>query len=273
MKIAISSDLHIDLNHADAESLCKQQAHYLDEQHIDYYFSLGDAFNDFAKTQWYFKKLNQAMTDSTAYYLAGNHDMLTNTSAEQLEGKVDDYYFHNRVLDLPGTAWRIIGNNGWYDYSFSDYYDDPAVVAQWKRAYWVDRAISQDITDYQRMDRALAQIRTQLQQAADDQRKVIFLTHFVSIRQAVPALHFANPRRQRMWEMTKAMMGSARLRQLLSAFPQVREVDYGHLHHAPDKIVDGGISYYSRPVGVQRKEGWRGSLYDRWQTTLQIRKY
>ena len=51
MKIAVSSDLHLDLNHADVVEIITQQAHYLTHQEIDHYFFVGDAFNDFEQTR------------------------------------------------------------------------------------------------------------------------------------------------------------------------------------------------------------------------------
>ena len=41
MKIAVSSDLHLDLNHADVAEIITQQAHYLTRQEIDHYFFVG----------------------------------------------------------------------------------------------------------------------------------------------------------------------------------------------------------------------------------------
>ena len=57
MKIAVSSDLHLDLNHADVAEIITQQAHYLTCQEIDHYFFAGDSFNDFAQTSVYFAEL------------------------------------------------------------------------------------------------------------------------------------------------------------------------------------------------------------------------
>ena len=76
MKIAVSSDLHLDLNHADVSEIITQQAHYLTRQEIDHYFSVGDSFNDFAQTSVYFAELQSQLPITKVHYLAGNHDML-----------------------------------------------------------------------------------------------------------------------------------------------------------------------------------------------------
>ncbi|WP_257788539.1 hypothetical protein [Limosilactobacillus reuteri] len=41
MKIAVSSDLHLDLNHAKVAEIITQHAYYLTCQEIDHYFFAG----------------------------------------------------------------------------------------------------------------------------------------------------------------------------------------------------------------------------------------
>ncbi|MCR1878306.1 metallophosphoesterase [Limosilactobacillus reuteri] len=170
MKIAVSSDLHLDLNHADVAEIITQQAHYLTSHGIDHYFFVGDAFNDFEQTSAYFAELQSQLPTTKVHYLAGNHDMLKGVTYEQLENLDDDLYFHNRFIDIPQTNRRIIGNNGWYDYSFSTYENNVEEVAKWKRAYWVDRPIVQSMNDPERMAIVLHQVEEDLEQAHNQQK-------------------------------------------------------------------------------------------------------
>ncbi|MBD5806501.1 metallophosphoesterase [Limosilactobacillus walteri] len=274
MKIAISSDLHLDLNHANVVDVITQQAHYLTTEKINYYFFLGDMFNDFAKTQEYFKQLQQQLSVTQVYYLAGNHDMLKNITYDQLEGMRDSCYLHNQFIDLPETNWRIIGNNGWYDYSFSQYEASPDEVARWKKAYWIDRNIPQPMSDQERMALVLKQVRQQLLDAQISGKRVIFMTHFAPAATTLPQGVAVEGRRQRMWEMTMAMMGSQNLGDLLAEFPMVRQVFYGHLHYAPALITINGVDYLNSAVGVQRKgrQMWHGeTLLDQWINRLCIK--
>lgn len=273
MKIAVSSDLHLDLNHADVDRLVAEQAEYLTKEQVDYYFSLGDTFNDFEKTQHYFSQLQSLTPVTQVYYLAGNHDMLNNITYAELEKLDEPRYFHHRWIDIPQTNWRIIGNNGWYDYTFSTYSTDPVSVEKWKKAYWVDRAIQQPITDQQRMSIVLNQVGEQLTSAEKAGKQVIFMTHFSPIQEAVPQVTGLDGRRTRMWEMTKAMFGSKKLGELLTSFSGVKEVYYGHLHSAPVQIINGGIIYHNVAVGVQRKANhkWK-SLADQWINRLCLKE-
>ena len=49
MKIAISSDNHLDVNRQDPDEIVSLQANYLNKQNVEYYLFAGDMFNDF---QW-----------------------------------------------------------------------------------------------------------------------------------------------------------------------------------------------------------------------------
>lgn len=275
MKIAVSSDLHLDLNHADVAEFITQQAHYLTQQKIDHYFFVGDAFNNFKQTSAYFAELQSQLSTTNIHYLAGNHDMLQGITYEQLESLDDDLYFHNRYIDIPHTNWRIIGNNGWYDYSFSPYERNLAEVARWKKAYWVDRSIKQPMNDPERMQIVLREVEAALKQARSAQKKIILMTHFVPIKEVLPHLLIESPRRQRMWEMTTAMFGSKYLGELIARFPEVKEVVYGHLHYARPLITVGNIEYRNQAIGVERKKGgeWKEkNLLNQWINRLYTKK-
>lgn len=54
MKIAMSSDNHLDVNRVDIELICNQQAEFLNKNDISYYLFVGDLFNNFSRTLSYF---------------------------------------------------------------------------------------------------------------------------------------------------------------------------------------------------------------------------
>lgn len=103
MKIAISSDNHLDVNRQDPDEIVSLQANYLNKQNVEYYLFAGDMFNDFQKTKNYLEKLNTLITGK-AYFIAGNHDMLKNITFEELESNnISDFYLHNTYIDIPNT--------------------------------------------------------------------------------------------------------------------------------------------------------------------------
>lgn len=276
VKVAISSDNHLDVNRVKIEDALVAQARHLLAIHADYYLHLGDLFNDFAQTQAYIRQLQQRLGARTrVYFLAGNHDMMNHASFKQLEYLPDAHYLHNRFIDLPGTDWRIIGNNGWYDYGFSTFANQPEKVARWKRVYWLDSAAEQPMSDQARMQLVLNQTRRQLLRAQADSKQVIYVTHFAPRHELLakrPA-QVNTPRRQKVFEMVQAMLGSDRLGELLESFPNVVDVAYGHLHNVHAPLQRGHVTYLHQAVGVRnrRVNEWRAPTFiQQWQSTLRV---
>ena len=82
----------------------------------------------------------------------------------------------------------------------------------------------QPMNDPERMAIVLHQVEEALEQAHNQQKQVIFMTHFAPIREALLHPLIESVRRQRMWEMTTAMLGSEYLGALLARFPEVKAV-------------------------------------------------
>ncbi|WP_407366878.1 metallophosphoesterase [Limosilactobacillus vaginalis] len=275
IKIAISSDNHLDVNKVNISDALEFQAHWLNTNHLDYYLYAGDLFNDFSKTKAYFEQLQQLTTNTRIAYILGNHDMLNNLSFSEAEHSHFLSYIHNQFIDLPNSDWRIIGNNGWYDYSFSTYHDQLKKVQTWKNVYWLDSSIDQPISDQERMATVIAQVKYQLDLAKDNNKSVLFLTHFAPRQELLAAKpkEVNTPRRERFYQMVNAMMGSDRLGNLLEDSNIVRYVFYGHLHGIHPPLTRHGVTYLNQSAGVSNKrinEWQKDNLYDQWLTTTRV---
>lgn len=276
VRIAVSSDNHLDVNQVDPAAALAMQAQYLQDHSVQYYFYAGDLFNDFTQTRQYMTELQRRLADRMhVYYIAGNHDLLQHASYDQIEHLSAPGYLHRRYVDLPGTNWRMIGNNGWYDYSFSTYRDDPAAVQQWKRVYWLDSEIEQPGDDQERMNNVLSQVAAQLAAAKDAGKRVLFLTHFAPRHELLaPRPAGVNtPRRERFYQMITAMMGSDRLGDLLESTGNVKYAFYGHLHGIHPPLEHNGVTYLNQAVGVRNKrinEWQRDDFTAQWQSSLRI---
>lgn len=276
IRIAFSSDNHIDVNRVDPDQALKGQADYLAQHGIQYYFYGGDLFNDFTQTRHYLDQLQTLLAGQTrVYYIAGNHDLLQHAPYHLVETLADPAYLHNRFVDLPDTNWRVIGNNGWYDYSFSKYAGQPQRVARWKRVYWLDSVIGLPGDDREQMDRVLEQVRAQLMAAQQDHKRVILLTHFAPRHELLAPKPAAvdTPRREYFYQMINAMMGSDRLGRLLEKSGNVYYVCYGHLHGIHPSLTRGSVTYLNQAVGVRNKrinEWQQSNFLAQWQSCLRI---
>ena len=272
VRIAISSDNHLDVNQVDPAAALAMQAQYLQDHSVQYFF------NDTATTEIYTLSLHDALPISDrvhVYYIAGNHDLLQHASYDQIEHLSAPGYLHRHYVDLPGTNWRMIGNNGWYDYSFSTYRDDSIAVRQWKRVYWLDSEIEQPGDDQERMNNVLSQVTAQLAAAKDAGKRVLFLTHFAPRHELLaPRPAGVNtPRRERFYQMITAMMGSDRLGDLLESTGNVKYAFYGHLHGIHPPLEHNGVTYLNQAVGVRNKrinEWQQDDFTAQWQSSLRI---
>lgn len=276
VRIAISSDNHLDVNQVDPAAALAMQAQYLQDHSVQYYFYAGDLFNDFTQTRQYMTDLQHRLADRVhVYYIAGNHDLFQHASYDQIEHLSAPGYLHRHYVDLPGTNWRMIGNNGWYDYSFSTYRDDSIAVRQWKRVYWLDSEIEQPGDDQERMNNVLSQVTAQLAAAKDAGKRVLFLTHFAPRYELLaPRPAGVNtPRRERFYQMITAMMGSDRLGDLLESTGNVKYAFYGHLHGIHPPLEHNGVTYLNQAVGVRNKrinEWQQDDFTAQWQSSLRI---
>lgn len=268
VKIATSSDNHFDLNKVEIDSTIKEQAKYLKDQQVDYYLIAGDLFNDFQKSLAYVKQLSKAVAPVKVFFIAGNHDMIRNVTYEELEDGSWPGYLNNRFVDVPGTDYRIIGMNGWYDYTFAVNEDKTeAEFHRWKMAYWIDGLISQPMSDPDRERIVINNLKKQLQKAKIAGKKVILMTHFVPNQRFI---HYTSD--FRFWNMANAMMGSVHFQKLINDY-RVDTVIFGHTHQRLKSVKINHTIYYNAAVGYhnRRHNEWQTNHFiSEWQNQLKI---
>jgi putative phosphoesterase len=264
-KIAVTSDNHFDVNKQDPDEMLREQAAYLREQQVDTYLIAGDLFNNFNKTQAFVTKLQLALPEVTVRFIAGNHDMGREVTYEELESDVDPLYLHKKWLDIPGTNWRVVGNNGWYDYLFARNVKLEE-VASFKRGLYYDRVIDAPISDKERMDRVLTQTKADLDRAVSDKKDVIFITHFAPIDDEL-----IYPAADNRWNIVNGVLGSPRMGELLESYENVKHVYYGHIHVTVPPREKNGVIYENPSVGYNRRrlmEWTADNFLDAWRNKL-----
>lgn len=266
VKVALISDLHFDVNRQDVDKLLPQQAGYLMQQGVGVYLIAGDITNHFDRSLAYVERMQRLIAPAKVRFIAGNHDMLHDVTYAALESPLAPTYLHRGQLDVTGTNWRIIGNNGWYDYQFADNLAGRDFL-QWKRAFWVDGTIEQPQSDPQRMNEVLATTEEQLDQARAERKRVLFMTHFVPHRE-----YIRYTTDDRFWNMANAMLGSPRMGTLLDRY-HVETVLFGHVHRhfAPRRFVQ--TTYYDQAVGYHNKrinEWSQTDYFTEWRQRLRV---
>lgn len=107
-KLAVMSDLHIDLNHIQEEEQ-DLLIQILKEEKIDHLHLAGDISNDFIGLSLPFIKAIEK--DIPLTFNLGNHDMLGLS-----EKTIQELDFQETLLS---KETLLLSFHGWYDYSFS----------------------------------------------------------------------------------------------------------------------------------------------------------
>lgn len=268
LRVAMISDLHMDINRVNVSMALKQQSEWLTTNQIGVYLIAGDLFNHFNRTLNYCRSLQAMTPGTTVRFVAGNHDMVNDVSFDELEQRLDPTYLHNQYFDVPGTDWRIIGNNGWYDYSFANQLgrkDD--AFWHWKKAYWIDGAIKQPLTDPKRLDLSVNQLTDQFKAARHTKKKILLMTHFVPCES-----YIRRTADDRFWNMANAMLGSTRTEQVIKDY-QIEKVLFGHMHIHPTPRLIEHTTFYNQSVGygTKRRHEWLTASYEtEWQERLRV---
>lgn len=243
-KIVISSDNHLDVNRLDRQMVLEQQAEYLISHKIDVYIMAGDWYNYFEKTLRFAEDLQKMVGSSILIrFLAGNHEMGHGISFDELEQDLSPLYFHNKSLKLNDLT--LVGNNGWYDYSFAQG-PQKQQIEQFKAGFYYDRLIKQPMSDFERTTLSINQIKKQLKNL-DGEEKIVIVQHF-----APHNLDLNYPIQFPKWQMINGVMGAQRYMDLYQNESQIKQVVYGHAHlNVPIREIET-VRYYNVSVGYRR---------------------
>ena len=184
------------------------------------------------------------------YYVPGNHDMWSEDFQKQTTDSIYRIYEQDtrclvgkpRILTGAGGPFALIGDIGWYDYSFAlDYF--PAEELD-KMSHdgrtWQDSLKNQWTADNIGRTRIqLERLEKQLQQAKG--MPVIAMTHMLPIRE------FCVPREQIFWRYFNGFLGSETIGRLFEQY-QVAYSISGHVHYRK-QAVHGATKYFCACLG------------------------
>jgi predicted phosphohydrolase len=279
MRVVVTSDLHH--NHARSRPLADELIDKINRTGGDVLVLVGDSavLSDGALEAC----LSRFKFSGTKLFVPGNHELWTRgTDSHELFAHV----LPERVEAL-GWEWlqtkpfvsdrlAIVGNLGWYDYSFSQenlgipkrFYEakiSPGAAERFEEyaglfvrkddiprharevlARWNDgKFIKLHRSDEQFLDELLMMLKSQLDTLRDHPR-VIAAIHQLPFRELLP------PPRTAQWDFAKAYLGSEKIGRLLLEYPNVREVFCGHSHFPAEAQV-GHIHAKNTGCGYHRK--------------------
>ena len=227
MKLAVVSDLHLDMNSDFAEAdLLPLLIEELNKCEADTILIAGDICSDALSSIKVIDEIRSTVR-SNLLFIPGNHDIWVKDGGSSWDS-------YHRLASHPACLANspcslnddtvIIGDMGWFDYSFLT---EGVSFGQMDEARkdWGDNKY----TDWDGVDdaaitgRMLAKLEEQLKKYAG--QRVILAVHFVPYRAFLPEKSAYMD-----WNVYNAFMGSDAFETLLDAHESVEYVIFGHTH-------------------------------------------
>ena len=227
-KLAIMSDLHIDINQFGAFEI-KTLIETLKEEKIEHLHIAGDISNHhYTISQPFLTKIAEHFEVT---YNLGNHDML-DLSEETISSL--DYQL------IPFKKTTLLAFHGWYDYSFYPEKSDQENL-NFKNTFWFDRRLKRPFSD-QELTKEICQKLEKI--LASLTGKVIVVMHFVPHSKFIMTHDKFRP--------FNAFLGSEQFHNIFQKY-DVTDVIFGHSHRSYGEFVIDNIHYHSRPLSYRRE--------------------
>ena len=227
-RLAVMSDLHIDLNHFETyeiDTLIK----CLKDQKVTHLHIAGDISNHyFIDTKPFLHKLSKEVKVTSNL---GNHDML-----DLEDDLIDNLDF--QVIDL--GSMTLLAFHGWYDYSYSGEKLDK--ILKRKKQLWFDRRLKRLGNDPEICYNGLKRLDDTLNDL--DTSKPIVAMHFV------PHNRFTMTHER--FKPFNAFLGSEQFHKIFVKH-SVKDVVFDHAHRSYGTVTIDGVTYHSRPLGYRRE--------------------
>ena len=257
MRIGILSDLHVDQNNAGLQTTVQDAlVQVARERESDLLIVAGDISSDYGQTLDVLREI-EAKAGVPCLFVPGNHD-LWNIRHPDMDAwtiyEALQRYEHNLsaapyVID---DEWVVIGDAGWYDFSFGDaeFQEEEFLDMRRGKRLWKDKTYvkwNQPPPEVSRFFRD--KIKKQLEQYKD--RNIILVTH------VVPDDRFTVPAAYKDWSYFNAFLGSRSYGDLIREYEgSIRCAVFGHAHFRKQESL-GDTELICNCLGNRRE--WRHS--------------
>ena len=229
MKIGILSDLHVDLENIDPDKVLNGLAAAIDENNVAVMIVAGDVANDYEITLAFLQDLENA-SKARCLFVPGNHDIWNEAHPDKTSW--DIYHalekFAGNLTRGPVALtgrWVVIGDLGWYDYSFGSREFTAAEFdrMQIDNRMWQDKVKAVWGKSTLEMHRYFFnKLKRQLD--ANKNKNIILVTH------VLPLLEFTVQPPNRMWRYLNAFLGSRQYGELALKYAAAYSIS-GHVHY------------------------------------------
>ena len=233
LKIGILSDIHVDIDHKTPHGVLEGIVVAIKQNVADLMIIAGDVANDYELTLRALETIEDA-SGVPCLFVPGNHD-IWNEKHPNLNAW-DTYealkQFPGNLCNGPrelGNDWVVIGDLGWYDYSFGgrEYSIEEFDRMKINGRLWQDKVKA-------KWDRSTLEMHRyfydKLEQQLKDHRdkKIILVTH------VLPLLDFTVQPPDKQWNYLNAFLGSREYGQLALDYSVAYSIS-GHVHYRKEQ--------------------------------------
>lgn len=234
MRIGILSDIHVDLEHPDPEKVVDGIAAAMEANAVEVMIIAGDVANDFRVTLRTLRALERR-TGARVLFVPGNHDIWN-----EHHPRLTAWDTYAALGEFPGNlangpqklanGWTVIGDLGWYDYSFGGAYTPEEFDRmQTHGRLWQDKVKAVWGKTTREMHAHFhAKLEAQLRRHAGG--PVILVTH------AVPIPEFTVQPPEPPWDYLNAFLGSRGYGELALGHAVAYSI-CGHVHYRREQVV------------------------------------
>lgn len=250
MKLGILSDLHIDLNDRGKRRIIPGLCELLQQERVRMLLLAGDLANNYQITLQSLYEIEQ-QSGVPCLFVPGNHDIWNLKYRDRTTWDI-----YQALQAFPGNLargpyhlskeWVVIGDIGWYDYSFGHprFTVEEFDRMEFNEMLWQDKLFaSWDRPAIEVSNYFYGKLRHQLEE--NRKKKIICMTHIVPHEQFI--VHSPHE----MWGYFNGFLGSKAYGELLTQYP-VHYAVFGHVHYRKRRVIDG-ITYICNSLGYTRE--------------------
>jgi len=229
VKIGILSDLHIDLEDSDPVKILQGFVEAVEENKVDVVIIAGDVANDYKISLDFLQDLENT-AGVRCLFVPGNHDIWNEAHPDKTAWDI-----YHALEKFPGNLargpvaltdqWMVIGDLGWYDYSFGS---REYTAAEFDRMQIDDRLWQDKVKAvWGRSTLAIHRYfytKLEKQLAAHKNKNIILVTH------VLPLLEFTVQPPNHMWNYLNAFLGSRQYGELALKYAAAYSIS-GHVHY------------------------------------------
>ncbi|MDA3941456.1 MAG: metallophosphoesterase [Spirochaetia bacterium] len=230
MKIGILSDIHVDINFTDKDVVTPAICRNIKKNSMDMVIIAGDVASDYKLILASLGEIEK-QTNIPCLYVPGNHDIWIENYPEKTSWEIYELlksYPHNLANGSYeiNKDWVVIGDLGWYDfsfgdskYSFNDFSNMKYEERIWQdsiKAVWGETPLDMHKYFINKLEKQLIKYKA---------RNVIIITH------VLPIQNFTVQPPSPMWEYMNAFLGSSEYGELILKYPNVKYAITGHVHY------------------------------------------